>query len=91
MTPVRVLVVDDSVVIRRLVSETLGRDPRVEVVGTAANGRLALARVEQLAPDIVTAIVNGRQPLALNAKKLMRLAPQLPANWAKQRIFLGFH
>ena len=37
MTPVRVLVVDDSVVVRRLVSETLARDLRVEVVGTAAN------------------------------------------------------
>lgn len=50
-----------------------------------------LLRLVWLAPDIVTAIVNGRQPLALNAKKLMRLAPQLPANWPKQRIFLGFH
>ncbi len=50
-----------------------------------------LLRLVWLAPDIVTAIVNGRQPLTLSAKKLMRLAPQLPADWAKQRIFLGFH
>ncbi|MHA7132001.1 protein-glutamate methylesterase/protein-glutamine glutaminase [Oerskovia turbata] len=51
---IRVLVVDDSVVIRRLVSQTLERDPQITVVGTAADGRLALAKVEQLKPDLVT-------------------------------------
>ncbi|OLT53613.1 chemotaxis response regulator protein-glutamate methylesterase [Cellulosimicrobium sp. CUA-896] len=51
---IRVLVVDDSVVIRRLVSQTLERDPDITVVGTAADGRLALAKVEQLDPDVVT-------------------------------------
>ena len=54
MSRIRVLVVDDSVVVRRLVSDALSRDPAVVVVGTAANGRLALAKVEQLAPDLVT-------------------------------------
>lgn len=51
---IRVLVVDDSVVIRRLVVQALESDPGVEVVATAANGRLALAKVEQFAPDAVT-------------------------------------
>lgn len=51
---IRVLVVDDSVVIRRLVSQTLERDPDITVVGTAADGRLALSKVEQLDPDVVT-------------------------------------
>ncbi|WP_324650479.1 chemotaxis-specific protein-glutamate methyltransferase CheB [Georgenia sp. H159] len=51
---VRVLVVDDSVVIRRLVTQALAEDPSIEVVGVAANGRLALGKVEQLAPDLVT-------------------------------------
>ncbi len=72
MTPVRVLVVDDSVVIRRLVSETLGRDPRVEVVGTAANGRLALARVEQLAPDIVTMDIEMPEMDGIEAVRALR-------------------
>jgi two-component system, chemotaxis family, protein-glutamate methylesterase/glutaminase len=40
---IRGLVVDDSVVIRRLVSDVLAGDPDIEVVGTASNGRLALA------------------------------------------------
>lgn len=54
MTRIRVLVVDDSVVIRRLVTDLLARDPEIEVVGTASNGRLAQAKVAQLGPDAVT-------------------------------------
>ncbi len=54
MGRIRVLVVDDSVVVRRLVADTLAADPGIEVVGTAADGRSALAKVEQLAPDLVT-------------------------------------
>jgi site-specific DNA recombinase len=50
-----------------------------------------LLRLPWLAPDIVTAIVNGRQPQHLNAKTLMRKASRLPADWAEQRALLGFH
>jgi two-component system chemotaxis response regulator CheB len=53
MKKIRVLVVDDSVVIRRLVANELGADPGLEVVGTAANGQLALAKLAQLNPDVV--------------------------------------
>lgn len=51
---VRVLVVDDSVVIRRLVSTVLEEEPRIEVVGVASNGKIALDRVDQFAPDVIT-------------------------------------
>lgn len=54
MTPIRVLVVDDSVVIRRLVTDLLQADPDIEVVGTAVNGRAALHKVESLTPDLIT-------------------------------------
>jgi two-component system, chemotaxis family, protein-glutamate methylesterase/glutaminase len=54
MAPVRVLVVDDSVVVRRLVSDALAADADIEVVGSAANGRIALAKIAQLNPDVVT-------------------------------------
>jgi two-component system chemotaxis response regulator CheB len=50
----RVLVVDDSVVVRRLVKESLQGDPDIEVVGVAANGRIGLAMVEQHSPDAIT-------------------------------------
>lgn len=51
---IRVLVVDDSVVVRRLVTQVLQTDPGIDVVGVAANGRIGLRKVEQLAPDLVT-------------------------------------
>ena len=50
----RVLVVDDTVVFRRIVSDALAGVPGVEVVGTASNGRLAMARMAALQPDLVT-------------------------------------
>ena len=54
MPPIRVLVVDDAVVVRRLISEALSADADIEVVGTAANGSIALQRIRQCNPDVVT-------------------------------------
>jgi two-component system chemotaxis response regulator CheB len=51
---IRVLVVDDSVVIRNLVSQALKEDPAMEVVGVAGNGIIALQRIPQLNPDVLT-------------------------------------
>ena len=53
MPKIRVLIVDDAVVFRRLVADELARDPALEVVGTAANGRIALAKMSQLNPEVV--------------------------------------
>jgi two-component system chemotaxis response regulator CheB len=53
MAKARVLVVDDSVVCRRLVASILGEAEGVEVVGTAPDGRIALDKVRQLVPDVV--------------------------------------
>lgn len=50
----RVLVVDDASIFRRVISEALTGIPGVEVVGTAANGRVALARLAALQPDLIT-------------------------------------
>jgi hypothetical protein len=49
-----------------------------------------LLRLPWLAPDITTAIINGRKPPQLTAQTLMRLTPRLPAGWAEQRKLLGF-
>jgi two-component system chemotaxis response regulator CheB len=51
---IRVLVVDDSVVIRRLVTHALEQDTTLEVVGVASNGAIALQRISQLNPDVLT-------------------------------------
>ena len=63
----------------------IAREERV----TAADIYMLL-RLPWLAPDITTAIVNGRQPQVLSAKTLMRNASRLPADWAEQRTLLGF-
>ncbi|MFI5953559.1 chemotaxis-specific protein-glutamate methyltransferase CheB [Cryptosporangium sp. NPDC051539] len=51
---IKVLVVDDSVVVRRLIVDALTDDPGIDVVGTASNGRIALAKVDELKPDVMT-------------------------------------
>ncbi len=50
----RVLVVDDSTIFRKVVRDALAEQPDVEVVGTAADGRKALEKIDQLKPDLVT-------------------------------------
>jgi two-component system chemotaxis response regulator CheB len=52
--PARVLVADDSVIFRRVITEVLKSLPNVEVVGTAPNGKLTLQRIRELKPDILT-------------------------------------
>ena len=56
----------------------------------SANYVYRLLRLPTLAPDIITAIVNGKNPPQLTAKRLMRLTPQIPVDWAEQRKLLGF-
>src|ERR1035437_131931 len=53
MPKIRILVVDDSVVVRRMVSDVLASDPQLEIAGAAANGKIALAKIPQVNPDIV--------------------------------------
>lgn len=52
--PLRVLVVDDTVMYRKVISELLDELPGIEVVGTAANGKIALQKIELVHPDLLT-------------------------------------
>ncbi|QDU58012.1 protein-glutamate methylesterase/protein-glutamine glutaminase [Aeoliella mucimassa] len=52
--PIRMLVVDDSALYRKFVSQVLEADERIDVVGTAVNGRVALEKIESLKPDLIT-------------------------------------
>lgn len=79
MPPIRVLIVDDSAVIRKVLGEGLAPDASLEVVGTAANGRIALGRIPQVNPDIVTLdvempVLNGLETLA----EIRKTYPKLP-------------
>lgn len=51
---IRVLVVDDSALMRKLIPMILERDPQIEVVGTAMDGAFALKKIAELQPDVVT-------------------------------------
>jgi two-component system chemotaxis response regulator CheB len=79
MAAIRILVVDDSVVIRRLLSDTLSADPTLDIVGTASDGRIALAKIPLLKPDLVTLdvempVMDGLETLVA----LRKLYPKLP-------------
>jgi len=79
MARIRVLIVDDAVIFRRLVSEELARDPGLEVVGTAANGRIALAQLPQVNPDIVILDVEMPEMDGIaTLKHLRKIYPRLP-------------
>ena len=54
MATIRVLVIDDSVVIRKVLSEALATDPSIEVAGTAADGAIGLSKIPILKPDLIT-------------------------------------
>ena len=77
MAPIRVLVVDDTVVVRRLVSDVLGECPDIEVVGTASNGRTALGLIAALKPDVVT--LDVEMPVLDGLATLAELRPAYPA------------
>lgn len=79
MARVRVLVVDDSAVVRRQVTQMLESDPGVEVVATAANGRIALERLAQHAPDVVLLDLEMPEMDGLSTLRALRQrAPRLP-------------
>jgi two-component system, chemotaxis family, protein-glutamate methylesterase/glutaminase len=52
--PVRVLVVDDSALMRKLIPQILARADSIVVVGTAIDGEIALRKIEELAPEVIT-------------------------------------
>jgi two-component system chemotaxis response regulator CheB len=73
---IRVLVVDDSALMRKLIPAILARDSSIEVVGTAMDGAFALKKIEELKPDVVTLDLemprmDGMETLRL----IMRRAP----------------
>jgi two-component system, chemotaxis family, protein-glutamate methylesterase/glutaminase len=79
MPPIRVLVIDDSVVIRRVLCDVLGADPAIEVAGTAASGQIGLSKIAQLKPDLITLDVEMPGLSGLETvKEIRKLYPKLP-------------
>ena len=79
MGRIRVLVVDDSAVMRKVITGILAEDPAIEVADTAVDGRLALSKLASLQPDVVTLdvempVMNGLETLA----EIRKISPSLP-------------
>jgi two-component system chemotaxis response regulator CheB len=76
---ISVLVVDDSVVVRRLIVDALGDAENIEVVGTASNGLLAQAKIDQLKPDVITMDIEMPQMDGIEAvRELRKRHKQIP-------------
>jgi len=69
---IRVLIVDDSVVVRHLLREALQSDPSIEIVGAEANGVAALARIPIVKPDLVTLDIEMPQMDGIETLKHIR-------------------
>jgi two-component system chemotaxis response regulator CheB len=79
MDKIRVFLVDDAAAVRRLVTTALNQDSALEVVGTAADGKMALARLTELRPEVVLLdlempVMDGLQTLVA----LRKTHPRLP-------------
>jgi two-component system, chemotaxis family, protein-glutamate methylesterase/glutaminase len=75
---VRVLVVDDSALMRKLIPMILERDPDIEVVGTAMDGAFALRKIAELQPDIVTLDLEMPRMDGLETLRLIMRGAPLP-------------
>ncbi|RFU61546.1 protein-glutamate methylesterase/protein-glutamine glutaminase [Peribacillus glennii] len=76
MKRIKVLIVEDSAFMRKLISEFLAEDKRIEVIGTARNGKEAISKIKEQKPDVVTLdvempIMNGLEAL----KEIMQQCP----------------
>lgn len=87
--PLRVLVVDDTVLYRKILGDALMSIPGIEVVGTAANGQIALSKTEKLKPDLVTLdiempVMNGLETLQAFRAKHPRIKAIMVSSHSQQ-------
>lgn len=77
--PLKVLIVDDALMVRHMLGKALSADSRLQVIGTASNGRRALELVSSQAPDVVTLDVEMPEMDGLETLKQLRTRfPKLP-------------
>ena len=78
--PIKILVVDDTILYRKVIGDILKGEDDIEVVGTASNGKIAISRIASLQPDLLTLdiempVCNGLEVL----EYLRRNHPQISA------------
>lgn len=77
-SPIRVMVVDDSAFMRRVIISLLEKDPQIEIVGYARNGEDALAKVNRLNPDVLTMDVEMPKMNGLETLRKLMCSHPLP-------------
>ncbi len=71
--------VDDAVVVRKIVTDALATDPEIEIAGVAANGQIALAKIPQINPDLVTLDIEMPELDGLETlQEIRKIYPNLP-------------
>ena len=79
MGQVRVLIVDDAVVVRRMLSDIISSDTELVVVGTAANGKIALNKLPQLTPDVIILDLDMPEMGGIETlRRIKKTHPRLP-------------
>ena len=75
---VKVLIVDDSAVVRKMISESLSKDPAIEVVGTAVDPYIARDRIKELNPDVLTLDIEMPRMDGLTFLKILQQHRPMP-------------
>jgi two-component system chemotaxis response regulator CheB len=75
---IRVLVVDDSALMRKLISQMLERDSTIHVVGTAMDGAFAIKKIEELKPDVITLDLDMPRMDGIETLRRIMRQPQIP-------------
>ena len=78
MEPLKVLVVDDTIVYRKIVGDVLKAIPGVEVVGTANNGKIALSKIATLKPDLITLDIEMPEVNGIEVLQELQKSPSPP-------------
>ena len=73
------MIVDDSVVVRKILSKVLSADPDLQIAGWASNGRLAVAKLHTLRPDIILLDIEMPEMTGLQAlPEIRKILPKIP-------------
>src|SRR4029077_1237159 len=79
MTQIQIMIVDDSLVVRKVLTSVLSSDPGLAIAGWASNGRLALAKLQTLRPDIILLDIEMPEMNGLEAiPEIRKLLPHTP-------------
>jgi len=78
MEKIRALVIDDTIVYRKIVGDVLKEIPFVEVVGTANNGKIALSKIDTLKPDFITLDIEMPEMNGIEVLQALKNKPHAP-------------